>query len=115
MFESAIHEDRTTGQAYNVTYPEIVTWQQLVKTAMKVVNREVTIKKVDNEKVNVREYFPFRNVTYLLVTKKSEEDSLYMPQIDLFEGLELSYKWYCSAKPEVKDANMNKVDLVLEV
>jgi nucleoside-diphosphate-sugar epimerase len=115
VFESAIHEDRTIGQAYNVTYPEIVTWQQLVETAMKVVNREVTIKKVDNEKINVREYFPFRNVTYSLDTKKAEKDGLYMPQIDLFEGLEIAYKWYCSSKPEVKDANMNKVDLVLEV
>lgn len=115
VFESAIYEDRTIGQAYNVTYPDIVTWQQLVETAMKVVNREVTIKKVDNEKVNVREYFPFRNVTYLLDTKKAEKDGLYMPQIDLSEGLELTYKWYCNTKPEVKDAKMNKIDLVLDV
>jgi len=115
VFESAIHEDRTIGQAYNVTYPDIVTWQQLVETAMKVVNREVTIKKVDNEKVNVREYFPFRNVTYLLDTKKAEKDGLYMPQIDLSDGFELAYKWYCNTKPEVKDAKMNKIDLVLDV
>ena len=115
VFESAIHEDETIGKAYNVTYPEIVTWQQLVEIAMKVVNREVTIKKVDNEKVNVREYFPFRNVTYLLDTKKAEKDGLYMPQIDLSDGLELAFKWYCTGKPEVKDVRMNKIDLVLDV
>ena len=117
VFESAIHTDKTVGQAYNVTNSETVTWQQLVETTMKVVNRNVNIKKVDSEKVNIsiRDYFPFRNVTYLLDTKKAEEDGLYMPQIDLFEGLELAYKWYCNAKPEVKDEKMNKIDLVLEI
>jgi nucleoside-diphosphate-sugar epimerase len=115
VFESAIHAEKTVGQAYNVTHSHIVTWQQLVETTMKVVNRKVNIKKVDSEKVNIstREYFPFRNVTYLLDTKKAEEDGLYMPQIDLFEGLELAYKWYCNDKPEIKDTKMNKVDLVL--
>lgn len=115
VFESAIHAGQTVGQAYNVTHSHIVTWQQLVETTMKVVNRKVNIKKVDSEKVNIstREYFPFRNVTYLLDTKKAEKDGLYMPQIDLFEGLELAYKWYCNAKPETKDTKMNKIDLVL--
>ncbi|MCB2299318.1 NAD-dependent epimerase/dehydratase family protein [Clostridium tagluense] len=96
IFESAIHKDKTVGQAYNVTHPELVTWQQLVETTMKVVNRKVNIKKVDNRKINIsaREYFPFRNVTYLLDTKKAETDGLYMPQIDLYQGLELAYKWY---------------------
>lgn len=116
VFESAIHIDEVIGQAYNVTHPEIITWQQLVETTMEVVNRKVNIKKVDNERVDigVREYFPFRNVTYLLDTKKAEKDGLYMPQIDLFAGLELAYKWYCNAKPAIKDAKMNKIDLVLD-
>ena len=117
VFESAMGTDRTVGQAYNITHPEIVTWQKLVETTMKVVNRKVNIKKVDSEKINIipREYFPFRNVTYLLDTKKALDDGLYMPQIDLFEGLQLAYNWYCKAKPEIKDATMNKIDLVLDI
>ncbi|MBW9159376.1 NAD-dependent epimerase/dehydratase family protein [Clostridium tagluense] len=117
IFESAIYKDKTVGQAYNVTHPELVTWQQLVETTMKVVNRKVNIKKVDNRKINIsaREYFPFRNVTYLLDTKKAEADGLYMPQIDLYQGLELAYKWYRKAKPELKDAKMNKIHLALEI
>lgn len=116
-FESAIHTDQTVGQAYNVTHSEIVTWQQLVEMTMKVMNKKVNIKKVDSEKANisVREYFPFRNVTYLLDTKKAEKDGLYMPQIGLFDGLQLSYKWYCDTKPKVKDSKMNKIDLVLDL
>jgi len=117
VFESVIHLEQAIGQAYNVTHSQIVTWQQLVETAMEVVNRKVNIKKVASERVNigVREYFPFRNVTYLLNTKKAEKDGLYMPQIDLFTGLELAYKWYCNTKPEVKDLKMNKIDLVLDM
>jgi nucleoside-diphosphate-sugar epimerase len=115
VFESAIHADKTVGKAYNVTHSQILTWQQLVETTIKVVNRKINIKKVDSEKVNVREYFPFRNVTYLLDTKKAEKDGLYIPEIDLLEGLELTYKWYCNAKPEVKDVRMNKIDLVLDM
>lgn len=117
VFESAVHIEEAVGQAYNVTNSQVVTWQQLVETVMKVVNIEVNIKKVDNEKVNIRdrEFFPFRNVTYLLNTKKSEKDMLYMPQIDLYQGIEMAYKWYCDAEPEIKDARMNKVDSVLEL
>jgi len=116
-FESAIHLEQTIGQTYNVTHPQIVTWQRLVETAMEVVNRKVNIKKVASERVNIeaREYFPFRNVTYLLNTKKAEKDGLYMPQIDLFAGLELAYKWYYNTNPEVKDPKMNKIDLVLDI
>lgn len=114
VFESAIYAEQTVGKAYNVTHPEIVTWNKLVETAMKVVNRNVNIKIVDSEKVNIREYFPFRNVTYLLDTKKADIDGLYMPQIDLLEGLKLAYEWYRNAKPEVEDVKMNKIDLVLE-
>lgn len=117
VFESAIHTDQTVGQVYNVTNSEIITWKLLVEMTMRVVNKKVNIKEVNSEKANisVREYFPFRNVTYLLDTKKAEKDGLYMPQIDLFEGLQLSYKWYCDTKPEVKDEKMNKIDLVLDL
>lgn len=117
VFESAIYTEQAVGQAYNVTHPQTVTWQQLVETTAKVVNRKANIIKIDSGKVKmgVREYFPFRNVTYLLDTKKAEKDGLYMPEIDLFKGLELAYKWYCKAKPEIQDAKMNKMDLVLNM
>jgi nucleoside-diphosphate-sugar epimerase len=115
VFESSIHIDKTLGQAYNVTNAEIVSWQQLALAAMKVTDIKVNIKKVDSKKynINARQYFPFRNVTYLLDTKKSQNDGLYLPQINLLEGLQLAYKWYSNAKPKVKDVRMNKMDTVL--
>ncbi|MEQ8156950.1 MAG: SDR family oxidoreductase [Clostridiaceae bacterium] len=117
VFESALYSEQAIGQAYNVTHPQSVTWEQLVETTAKAVNKKVNIKKIDSGKlkIGVREYFPFRNITYLLDTKKAEKDGLYMPQIDLLNGLELAYKWYCNAKPEIKDAKMNKTDLVLNM
>ncbi|MCB2290888.1 hypothetical protein LGK97_14165 [Clostridium sp. CS001] len=32
---------QSDGQAYNVTHTEVVTWSQLVETAMKVVNNNL--------------------------------------------------------------------------
>jgi len=40
-------------------------------------------------------------------------DGLYVPQIDLQEGMKLAYKWYCEAKPEVNNLRMTKIDHVL--
>lgn len=115
MFESAVHTDNSLGQAYNATHPEFVTWQKLVETAGKVVNKQVTIKKVDEQKTNLfsREYFPFRNVNYMLDTKKLEHDGVYVPQIDLYHGLKLAYNWYIKTKPEISDSRMSKIDEAL--
>lgn len=116
-FESALHTDRSIGQAYNLTNSDIVTWYDLVKTAMKVVNKEVNIKKVDSEKIKItaREYFPFRNVTYLLDTRKLREHGLHLPDINLLEGMKRTYKWYSKEKPLIGDSRMNKIDLVMGV
>jgi len=72
VFESALYSEQAIGQAYNVTHPQSVTWEQLVETTAKAVNKKVNIKKIDSGKlkIGVREYFPFRNITYLLDTKK---------------------------------------------
>lgn len=115
IFESAIHIDKAIGQAYNVTHSEIITWQQLVETTMEVMNKKVNIKEIDTENLNIheRQFFPFRNVTYLLDTNKSKEDGLYTPKVSLIEGIKKTYKWYCDTNPDVKDVRMNKMDYVL--
>ncbi|WP_017414017.1 SDR family oxidoreductase [Clostridium tunisiense] len=116
VFESAVKTEKSIGQAYNVTHPEIVTWNDLVKTAMGIVNKKVNIVEVDEEKenINTREYFPFRNVTYLLNTKKAKDHGLYMPKLTLAEGMELAYNYYYKNKPKLKDTRMNKIELVLK-
>lgn len=115
VFESAIKIEKSIGQAYNVTHPDIITWRTLVKTTMEIVKKSVDIIEVDEKKenINTREYFPFRNVTYLLDTKKSEEHGLYMPNLTLGNGMALAFNYYCKTKPELKDVRMNKIEVVL--
>lgn len=115
IFENSVHVVKAEGQAYNVTYPETITWEHLVQTAMQVVGKEVNIVKVFSKEIYEREYFPFRNVTYTLDTQKMLRDGLYMPKVDLYEGLRKAYEWYCISKPEVKDSRMNKMDMVLSI
>lgn len=116
VLESVVKTQKSIGQAYNVTHPEIVTWNDLVKTAMGIVNKNVNIVEVDEEKenINTREYFPFRNVTYLLDSKKAEDHGLYMPKLTLAEGMELAYNYYYKNKPKLKDIRMDKIELVLK-
>lgn len=115
VFESAVKAEKSIGQAYNVTHPEIVTWNYLVKTTMGIVNKKVNTIEVDEEKenINTREYFPFRNVTYLLDTKKAEEHGLYMPKLTISEGMVLAYNYYSKNKSILKDIRMDKIELVL--
>ena len=117
VFESAIHTDKAIGKSYNVTHSEIITWKQLVETTMKVMNKKVNIKEIDTKKLNihVRQFFPFRNVTYLLDTYKAKSDGLYCPKVNLIEGLEKTYKWYRDINPDVKDVRMDKIDFVLNI
>jgi nucleoside-diphosphate-sugar epimerase len=93
VFESAMYEEKAIGQIYNITHPEIITWNKLVNAAMEVTKKAVNIKAVNSNKVkSSREYFPFRDCTYLLHTNKCINDNLYMPNIDILEGLARSYK-----------------------
>lgn len=112
-FEAAMYEEKCVGEVYNVTHPEEVTWEELINTAIKVVGKDVNIVKVDATE-NSREYFPFRNCTYLLDINKLIEHNLYIPQINLLQGLILSYKWYTENKPRLKDEKMKKIDDVLK-
>ncbi len=115
FIESIMFEDKAIGQAYNITHPESVTWEKLIYTAAKAMNTDtVKIKKISSTGIKPREYFPFRDCTYLLNINKADAHGLNMPSIDLAEGLRLSYEWYKDTKPVVKDSKMDKVEIVLE-
>lgn len=117
VFESAMFCDKASGQAYNVTYPEIVTWEAWVKSGFDVTGRTVDIKKVNMKETDIRdrEFFPFRDVTYYLATGKAEKDGLYMPELDLRNGMEKTYQWYLEVKPKIIDRRMTKVEIALNL
>lgn len=116
VFESSMYEKKVVGQVYNVTNPEIITWSQYVNLAMAVTKKDVNIRYIyESAAVNTREYFPFRNCTYLLDISKLKKDNLYIPKINLLEGLGISYKWYLEKQPKLEDKRMNKIEYVLNL
>ena len=110
-----MYSEKAIGKAYNLTHPEKVSWEYLIETVMGVVGKEIELKKIDydNLGVEVRRFFPFRDVTYLLSIERLEEDELYIPKINLREGLEKAYNWYCEGNIKVEDLKMNKIEFVL--
>ena len=108
VFESAMN---TNGSAvYNVTNPELISWEELITKCGEVVGKKPLIKKIDTSEVMLepRSYFPFRDVTYTLDIKHLVEDKLYIPAISLEEGLKQAYEWYKSVKPNLSDDRMMK-------
>lgn len=111
IFESSMCNSNVC-KIYNVTNPEIFSWQEFVGTCGIVMGKEPIIKKIDiNEtKLEVRSYFPFRDVTYILKIDELIKDGLHVPNISLKEGLEKAYKWYSDETPNLCDLKMNKID-----
>lgn len=114
-FESAMFCSEAIGKAYNITHPEIVTWEDWAECGARAAGKKVQIKRIDvkNQNINEREFFPFRDVTYLLDTQRADKDVLYMPIIDLKKGMIRTYQWYLKEKPIIVDKTMTKVDLIL--
>ncbi|WP_408955688.1 SDR family oxidoreductase [Natroniella sp. ANB-PHB2] len=115
VFASVIHSDKTIGNAYNLANSQKVSWNYLLETCMKVVGKNIEIKKIDyrNLSVAVRSFFPFNDIEYLLSMEKLERDGLYIPKIKLTEGLEKAYKWYSAEEVNLEDIKMNKIGFVL--
>ena len=111
VFESAMYSGKNKG-IYNVTNSEIISWEQLIKVCSSVIKEEAIIKNIDTNKYEVRTYFPFRDITYMLNIDKLINDGLYIPKISLVEGLERSYKWYVKNNRKLSDIRMNSVDEV---
>jgi Nucleoside-diphosphate-sugar epimerases len=110
-FESAMHLEKK-NKIYNITNPDVVTFEDLINTCGQVVNEKPNIIKIDTNKIkdDVRTYFPFRDVTYMLDIKKLKDDGLHVPKITLKEGLSKTYIWYLLNKPQLEDKRMNRVD-----
>ncbi|XOQ13648.1 MAG: hypothetical protein ACFWTY_06400 [Shouchella clausii] len=106
-------------QSYNLAHQEAITWKSLANTFMKLTNSPSKIIEVDqkflteNEIVS-KQFFPFRDVSYLMDTTKLSIDGLPTPSINLEKGLERSYKWFKQQRDFVPPRHsMNKVDFIL--
>lgn len=112
IFESAMHNEKSC-KAYNVTNPDIVSWEELIMACGDVLGTMPIIKKIDtNQNLETRTYFPFRDVTYMLDTEELVKDNLYVPTISLKDGLKKAYEWYTNKKINLGDPRMNKIEEV---
>lgn len=110
-FECAMYNDNDC-RAYNLSTREDVTFEDFIKACGKTVGKDPIIKKVPLGDIDVRRDFPFRNINYCLDITNLRENGLHSPMYNLEQGLELTYKWYKSEKPELKDSRMDLVDSI---
>lgn len=112
VFTSSMESNITKG-IYNLTNPELITWDNLIEACGDVLGKPVIKKEVKSSDFEVRTYFPFRNVTYTLDITNLIEDGLYVPQITLDEGLRKTYEWYRKNKIVLEDKRMINIENVI--
>lgn len=101
----AVKNDLTNGEEFNITNPEIYTWKELIQILEEVTKTEVIMVPIPQQTLNElnissKEFFPFRDITYLLSVQKLVDFGLPIPKISLNAGLEESFKWFNSQKIE---------------
>ena len=116
-FESVIFNEKSNGKAYNLTNESKFTWLEVIENVEKVVNKKAKVRKIDYKKthIDVRNFFPYRDVTYLLNIDNLKEDNMYIPETDLYEGLSKTFEWYKNKEIRLSDKRMSKVDEVLKI
>lgn len=112
VFESTMHNEKSC-KSYNVTNPDIVSWEELITACGDVLGTAPIIKKIDaKQNLESRTYFPFRDVTYMLDIEELVKDNLYVPTISLKEGLKKTYESYICKNPNLSDSRMNMIEEV---
>lgn len=116
VLESLINKNHVR-EAYNVTNPQLISWNELIHTCGEVVGKSPIIKLVNINKAEYEErsYFPFKNIDYNLDIDKLIEHGLYIPNILLKEGIKKTYKWYSGHKPKLSDKRMDKVEVIIKI
>ncbi|WLD92847.1 NAD-dependent epimerase/dehydratase family protein [Alkalihalobacillus sp. AL-G] len=118
VFSSAIDND-CVGQIFNLAYPEDISWRQLIKIAASVIEQEVPSVRISTTKMNEidvvpREFFPFRDCSFLMSIEKLKNSGLYSPKINLRNGMLKAYQWYQGKQKLPQYRKMPKVDYVIE-
>lgn len=114
---NSITNDKTVGQAYNLTHPREFEWKEYVEEIQKIVSKHTTIFSLsqgDMNNLNVipRQFFPFRDVTYLMNINKLKEHNLLLPRIDIDEGLQESFDWFLQQNAKEQFNSMRELERV---
>ncbi|WP_080797451.1 NAD-dependent epimerase/dehydratase family protein [Arabiibacter massiliensis] len=104
------------AEVLNCAHPEPVGWDGLVRAAAAAVGVEPRIVPVDAcGAMEAREFFPFRDQTYLLDVGKAARFGLAQPRIALAEGMRSSWEWFRRERPRLADPRMSRVEEALRM
>jgi nucleoside-diphosphate-sugar epimerase len=116
IFDHLMYKDRCVGQAFNVTNPEMISWHQWAENAMDALGKHVPVKAVPYiGKMNPREFFPFRDCTYLLGIKKLIDYQIPLPSTTWRKGWNLTYRYQKQNPTYCCDPKMNRVEEALSL
>lgn len=119
-FESVLTLDVTNGESYNLTHTEKISWISLIETVMFHQDKKVELVPVSRETMskhdiqNTRQFFPYRDVKYLMCTDKLKKHQLHVPVIDLNTGIQQFIEWYKTCNKIYMDGAMTKIGELLE-
>ncbi|MGM7700479.1 NAD-dependent epimerase/dehydratase family protein [Pseudalkalibacillus sp. Hm43] len=119
-FSSTINLDSSVGQIYNLSFPEDITWIEYIKTGMEVVGNNAPLVQVshdwmDQNGMSFKDFFPYKDETFLMSVDKLHQSGLHVPSINLKEGLERAYQWYVTQQNKPDFRKMKSIDKVVRL
>lgn len=99
---------------YNLSYPEDMTFSQLIETSAQLLEKKAhtyTVTRQVKEQLGIlydRQYFPYRNVTFTMDTTALSE--YYKMTYNLKKGLKTVIDWY--SQESLYDPSMNAIILL---
>lgn len=101
-------------EIYNVTNPQVISLEELVKTCGEIMRKEINIKYTDSNTIDtdIKQVF---GENYLdLDIDKIIQHGLYIPNVLFNNGIELLYDWYKKTYKE-KISIKDKIEKVLQI
>lgn len=99
LIDSSIHSEAAKNNIYNATNPQEIGWDEWIATIAAVSSCTPKLSpQMQSSVLHAKEYFPFRDYTYLLSGRKVEQDGLLVPSTSLINGLKSTYDWFCQSE-----------------
>jgi len=109
-----LDNDSINGQIFNVALDEPVSWEYLMSAVSDALKVEAKYKKIKYKGfLESRQFFPYRDQSYLLDCSKLKTFGVDEPRIRLSEGLRKAFEWQKEFKPELRDEKMSKISEAL--
>lgn len=104
-------------KTYNVTNPQVITFEDYINTLGDVMGIAPNIKYVDNISkidLDLKEHFDLNIENNYLSIDKVIQDGIYIPNILLNKGIVYTYEWY-KRKSKEKVSIKKKLERVLQI